>query len=100
MSLAKHASDFAKSQGYIEEDEPVYMNEDNEAAIHLANRGKSNSDRTKHISLRYYFIKQFLDDGSFVLSHCQTNDMIADILTKPLQTEQFFKLRKVLLGYA
>ena len=61
---------------------------------------KSTSDRTKHISLRHFFIKQYLDDGTFNLQHCESENMIADILTKPLQEEQFYKLRAVLLGHA
>ena len=66
----------------------------------LAENGRSTSDRTKHIRLRYFFIKQYLDNGDFVLKHCSTDRMIADILTKPLQGAQFEFLRKYLLGYA
>ncbi len=74
--------------------------EDNEAAIHLIKNGKSNSDRTKHIALRRFFVKQHLDDGTFDILRCTTEDMIADILTKPLQGPQFFKLRALVLGHA
>ena len=49
---------------------------------------------------RHFFIKQYLDDGTFSLQHCESENMIADILTKPLQGEQFYKLRAVLLGHA
>ena len=34
------------------------------------------------------------------LKRCESENMIADILTKPLRGEQFFKLRAVLLGRA
>ena len=44
-------------------------------------------------------VKQYLDNGEFTLSHCPTQEMIADILTKPLQGSQFIKLRNRLLGY-
>ena len=81
------------------EDE-VIIYEDNEAAIHLVRNGRSTSDRTKHIALRHFFVKQFLDDGTFTLVHCPTENMIADILTKPLQGPQFFKLRALILGHA
>ena len=64
----------------------------------LAKNGKSNSDRTKHTKLRYFFIKQFLDSGEFELIHCPTDLMIADILTKPLQGETFKRLRDLLMG--
>jgi hypothetical protein len=78
---------------------PGLIMEDNAAAIQLAERGKSNSNRTKHIKIRYFFIKQYLDDGEFIIIHCPTQQMIADILTKPLQGALFFTLRDLLLGY-
>ena len=74
--------------------------EDNEAATHLVKNGKSNSDRTKHIALRHFFVKQHLDDGAFDTLRCPTEDVIADTLTKPLQGPQLFKLRALALGHA
>ena len=83
----------------IDGKDEVIIYEDNEAAIHLVKNGKSNSDRTKHIALRHFFVKQYLDDGTFNILHCPTEDMIADILTKPLQGPQFFKQRALVLGH-
>ena len=57
------------------------------------------SDKTRHIKIHHYFVKQYLDNGEFTLNYCPTEDMIADILTKPLQGSQFIKLRNILLGY-
>ena len=64
----------------------------------LANNGRSTSDRTRHINIRYFFIKQYLDNGIMTLQHCPATDMIADILTKPLQGFEFERLRDLLLG--
>jgi hypothetical protein len=86
--------------GYSEQAYPGVLYEDNMSAMSLARNGRSNSDRTKHIKLRYFFIKQYLDSGEFVLKHCTTDRMIADILTKPLQGDHFESLRSILLGYA
>ena len=61
--------------------------------------GKSCSDRTKHTKLRYFFIKQYIVSGEFDVTHCPTEMMVADILTKPLQGKQFKTLRDKLLGY-
>jgi len=88
------------SMGLSDDAYPGYLHEDNTSTIRLAENGRSTSDRTKHIRLRYFFIKQYLDNGDFVLKHCGTDRMIADILTKPLQGEHFETLRKYLLGYA
>jgi hypothetical protein len=49
--------------------------------------------------LRYFFVKQYIDDGSITIEHCPTDRMIADILTKPLQGAHFERLRGFLLSY-
>ena len=99
-SLLVHDREFAIESQLIDGKDEVIIYEDNEAAMHLVKNGKSNSDRTKHIALRHFFVKQYLDDGAFNIVHCPTEDMIADILTKPLQGPQFFKLRALILGHA
>jgi hypothetical protein len=99
-SLLVHEREFAIAQQLIDASDNVIIHEDNTAAIHLVKNGRSTSDRTKHILLRHFFVKQYLDDGTFELRHCDTENMCADILTKPLQGEQFFKLRAILLGYS
>ena len=78
---------------------PAIIMQDNVSTMRLAQNGRSNSDRTKHIKLRYFFIKQYLDSGEFQLQYCPTDVMIADILTKPLQGNHFLRLRDLLLGY-
>ena len=65
----------------IDGEDEATIYEDNEAATHLVKSGKSNSDRTKRMALRRFFVKQFLDDGAFHIVHCPTEDMIADALT-------------------
>ena len=77
----------------------AHLYQDNTSTIRIAMNGKSCSDRTKHIKLRYFFIKQYIDSGEFDVTHCPTEMMVADILTKPLQGKQFKTLRDKLLGY-
>ena len=98
-SLAARERYFAIEQQYIDPNEKGILLEDNKSAIHMANNGKSISNRTRHIKIKYFFVKQFLDSGEFQLEHCPTKEMVADILTKPLQGEQFLELRDNLLGY-
>jgi hypothetical protein len=96
VSLAVYHLQFLKGQGY---NVSADLMQDNLSTIHMARNGKSTSDRTRHVNIRYFFVKQYLDDGSMNISHCPTLDMIADILTKPIQGEHFVKLRDLLLGY-
>jgi hypothetical protein len=98
-SLAARELEFAKYQKYIDEADSGILLEDNMSAIHMSNNGKSISNRTRHIKVKYFFVKQYLDNGEFKLMHCPTKEMIADILTKPLQGELFNNLRDLLLGY-
>jgi len=98
-SLAVRERNFAIEQQHIDPTDKGLLLEDNKSAIHMANNGKSISNRTRHIRIKYFFVKQFLDTGEFQLEHCPTREMIADILTKPLQGELFLELRNYLLGY-
>lgn len=86
---------FMAHQGYTLG--PSVMLEDNMATITLVQAGKPTSQRTKHINLRYFFIKQHLDSGELVLEHCNTKNMLADMLTKPIVGSQFFELLRQLL---
>jgi hypothetical protein len=99
-SLLAWQQEWMMLMGDAEHAYPGVLYEDNMSAMQLAKNGRSNSDRTKHIKLRYFFIKQYLDSGEFVLKHCSTDRMIADILTKPLQGDHFEALRDILLGYS
>jgi len=96
MSLAAFQLNFLESLGY--DVKPGILYQDNISTMRLAENGRSNSDRTKHIKIRYFFVKQYLDSGEFEMVHCPTDLMVADILTKPLQGDSFLRLRDYLLG--
>jgi hypothetical protein len=99
VSVGEWVHEFVVHQPGGDSVEPTVLHEDNTAAIHLMKNGRSNSIRTGHIKLRYFFVKQYIDDGSITIEHCPTDRMIADILTKPLQGAHFERLRGFLLGY-
>ena len=67
--------------------------EDNKSAIDMVRAGKPTSRRTKHINMRYYFVKQHVDSGEFVIVYCPTGDMLADLMTKPVVGSLFLHLR-------
>jgi hypothetical protein len=58
---------------------------DNQSAIALAysDVGQFHA-RTKHIDIRYHFIRYVIENGSIRLVYCPTQDMVADTLTKAL----------------
>src|SRR5487761_336488 len=56
---------------------------DNQAALRLAQDDNYHA-RTKHIDIRYHFIRDVVERGEIELQYCPTDDMTADILTKAL----------------
>jgi hypothetical protein len=46
-------------------------------------------ERSKHIRIKYHFIRDCLEDGSIKASHITTTDQLADILTKSLGKSKF-----------
>jgi len=96
VSMSAWTIQFLKGQGY---NVKANLFQDNLSTIALANNGRSTSDRTRHINIRYFFIKQYLENGTMILKHCPATDMIADILTKPLQGNQYIRMRNLLMGH-
>jgi hypothetical protein len=45
------------------------------------------------------FLKDYIENSQLVVHHTSTENMIADMLTKPLPAQQFIRLRDKLLGY-
>lgn len=52
--------------------------------------------RTKHIDIRYHFVREKIDDGHVLLEYCPTQEMLVDIMTKPIPAAQFDYLRGML----
>jgi hypothetical protein len=89
--------DFLIEQGY--QVGPATIYQDNKSTIALAEKGRSTSDRTRHIHIRYYFVKDRIDSKEVRIEYMQTGLMLADLLTKPLQGELFRRLRNQLLNW-
>ena len=69
------------------------------SAILLETNGKaSSSKRTKHIKVRYFCIKDKIDQGEIVVQHCPTDQMWMDINTKPKQGSTFREFRAQVMG--
>ena len=68
---------------------------DNSSTIKLSKNPVMHG-RSKHIDVRFHFLRDLTKDGIIELKHCGTQDQVADIITKPLKLEAFLKLRKAL----
>lgn len=61
---------------------------DNNSAIDLSNTNGYNA-RTKHIDIRHHFIRQVIQDKDVTLEHISTEEMVADVFTKPLSKAKY-----------
>jgi hypothetical protein len=88
---------FLAAQGHDVKDNILYQ--DNKSTILLAKNGRhSSSKRTRHLNIRYFFIKDRVDNGEIRIEHCPTKEMIADYFTKPLQGVLFYQLRDAIMN--
>lgn len=69
---------------------PVY--EDNQSCIKVASNPELHA-RTKHIDVRYFFVKDLVADGIFDLVYCKSADMWGDFFTKALPKASFIEFR-------
>ena len=60
---------------------PLY--EDNQACIRIA-ENPCLAERTKHIDIKYHFLRQKVKDKTVNMQYISTYNQIADILTKGL----------------
>ena len=65
---------------------------DSTSAISVAKNPVLHS-KTKHIDVRYHFLRDHQEKGDIELCHVDTQNQLADILTKPLDQSTFARLR-------
>ena len=76
---------------------PVVLREDNKGATYLAQNPLS-SGRTKHIDVRYHFVRDLAKKGVVEIRHVSSAQQHADTLTKPLGRSSFKRHRDFLLN--
>jgi hypothetical protein len=79
-------SDFGEEYTYV----PLQC--DSTSAISVAKNPVLHS-KTKHIEVRYHFLRDHVEKGKIALIHVPTHDQLADIFTKPLDQATFTRLR-------
>ncbi len=87
---------FLNELGFIQ-DTPSVIHEDNKSTIHMVYNG-NDKGRTKHIDIRFHYIREMIANQQVSVTYLNTEDMISDMLTKPLEPRSFLKHRDNLLG--
>jgi len=62
---------------------PTTLFSDNQSAIALTKEHQYHT-RTKHIDIRFHFIRWIVEEGKIRIIYCPTNEMVADTFTKAL----------------
>jgi hypothetical protein len=78
-----------------EEAAPPALKVDNQPAIALA-KNPVLHDRSKHIDVKFHFLRSCVDEGKIVIEFVDTNRQLADILTKSLGRLCFSVMKKMI----
>ena len=61
--------------------------------------GRNVRNRTRHLHVRYFFIKDRIAQNEVRLEHMPCTHMVADLFTKPVTGKLFLHLRNIMLGH-
>jgi hypothetical protein len=103
VALSDYASqaiwtrNFVTAQGY--DVGPAVLHQDNMSCMALMKRGGPASARSRHINIRYFWVKERVDGKEAVVRHLRTEKMFVNVMTKPTQGQQFVQERDMLTGW-
>lgn len=81
LTYVKGQLRFMQFNEYVKD--PTIIHCDNQSAI-LMCRNPMFHNRSKHVDIRYHYSREQVDRGNIEIIHLRSEDMIADIFTKPL----------------
>ena len=63
------------------------------------NGRNSCTGNSRHVDVRYFWIKDKIDQGEVKVKYLPTHLMLADFFTKPLVGNLFHKMREYVMGW-
>ena len=79
-------------------DTPTIIFEDNTASISMAEDHGTPHKRSKHFGLEWAYFKECVELQELTPVHVSTNEQLADMMTKPLNTTKFKYFRDLIMG--
>jgi hypothetical protein len=90
---------FMEAQGYKLKKNSFFQ--DNMSSMKMEKNGRNScTGNSRHINIRYFWIKDQVDGKTLEIIHCPTLQMLADYFTKPLQGKLLHLFRAVIMGWA
>jgi hypothetical protein len=77
--------------------EQIRVYEDNQGAMKIA-KSTCTHKKSKHVNIRYHFVREHVAEGKIVLTWIPTNNMLADLLTKPVAEAEFSRKRAIVMN--
>ena len=75
---------------------PTALFGDNNGSLALANNPCD--QKSKHLEVRYFFVRQKVEQGRVAVTRVSTQDQLADVLTKALAQPQHERLCLIIMG--
>ena len=89
---------FLSEQGYAITGNTLYQ--DNQSTILVPKNGRNScTDNSRHVDIRYFFVKDRVEKGEVKVEYCPSLQMLADLFTKLLKGALYNKFRNVIMGY-
>ncbi len=93
---AIHLRSLMQSLGFTQKG-PTTIWDDNQGCIAMT-KNPVQHKRTKHIDIRFHFVRDAVNRGDILLRYVATGDQVADLLTKAVPKGTIVRLRPKLLG--
>ena len=77
--------------------EPVTLFVDNQSTFAIA-KDPIRNQRTKHIDIKYHFIKSEIKNGSIAMNYVLSEENMEDVFTKPMTKGKSSSLLKNIMG--
>ena len=89
---------FLEAQGYKLKHNIMYQ--DNQSAMLLEKNGRTScTGNSRHVNVRFFWVKDRVDKKELSIEYCPTERMVAAFYTKLLQGNLFQRLKEIIMGW-